>query len=351
MYLAILLGLASVVVVLRFLAVRGRLSRYDPSLSAPLPPTLGIDGVEAYLQERDDRNAPIKPGCGSSVRWAPGAQGKQIDTVVIFMHGFSASPRECEPVDVKVAEELGAHLLRYRLSAHGYEGDLERAGMALRDDAGRDAYLHDMAVAFALGKLLGRRVIILGCSTGGTLAVWLAAQPWAQADIHALVLFSPAFAIAKVGTTVYNLLKWVLLLLPRTGGTAILHAINGPINRVPYMNEIQNEIWTMAYPTESISPLLEMYVSVEVAVPMARVRCPTLAFGNPADRVVDFHWMGRNLKQMPHGEIEVLTTSEMAHNLTGPLSPSTIPFCIARSADFVRAALKATAGGGAGSGS
>eukprot|EP00966_Prymnesium_polylepis_P126973 2936607-Prymnesium_polylepis.1 len=51
-----------------------------------------------------------------------------------------------------------------------------------------------------------------------------------------------ARSIAKVGTTVYNLLKWVLLLLPRTGGTAILHAINGPINRVPYMNEIQNEI-------------------------------------------------------------------------------------------------------------
>ena len=44
-------------------------------------------------------------------------------------------------------------------------------------------------VAYALGKLVGRRVVLLGCSTGGSLAVWLAAQPWVKNELAALILF------------------------------------------------------------------------------------------------------------------------------------------------------------------
>ena len=275
----------AVIVIVRFLVVRARLAHYDPSLRSPLPPSLAIDGVEAYLQAREDSVAPLRPSNGSFIRWVKGKRGKQVDTVVVFMHGFSASPRECEPTDIRIAEELGAHLLRYRLSGHGLAGDFSRAGVALRDSCGRDAYLHDMSVAFALAKLIGRRVVVVGSSTGGSLAVWLASQPWAQPDLAALVLFSPAFAIAKVGTAVYNALKWLVLMLPRAGCTAVLQAINGPINRVPTILPIQHEIWTMEYPTESVAHCLEIYVSLEVGVDMGQILAPTLAFCNPDDKV------------------------------------------------------------------
>ena len=55
------------------------------------------------------------------------------------------------------------------------------------------------------GKLLGRRVVLMGCSTGATLQMWLAAQPWVGEAVRggtlaALVLFSPGVQIAKVRT-------------------------------------------------------------------------------------------------------------------------------------------------------
>jgi hypothetical protein len=50
--------------------------------------------------------------------------------------------------------------------------------------------------------------------------------------------------------------------------------------------------------------------------------------------------MVRNLKAMPRGSMEVITRSEMAHNLCGPLSPSMVPFCVEKAVAFVRGVLE-----------
>uniref|UniRef100_A0A7S3FEZ7 Serine aminopeptidase S33 domain-containing protein n=1 Tax=Haptolina ericina TaxID=156174 RepID=A0A7S3FEZ7_9EUKA len=316
----------------RLVLVRRLLATHDPSLSAPLPPSLTVEGVEEYLRERDEREAPLKPGGASNVRWAKGVR-EQAEVVVVFVHGFSAGVREVDPVDEQMAAKIGATLLRFRLSAHGIS-DLGRAGAALKV-ATRDVYLRDIAIAFALAKLLGRRVVLAGCSTGGSLAVWLAAQPWVGEELAALVLFAPGFAIAKLGTAVYDCLKWLVLLLPRAASETVLNTLNGPINRVPVISEEQKTIWTMAYPTSAIRHVIGIYVSIEVGVKMRRLRLPVLAFANPADKVVDFGRTKSNLHLMPRGRFESVTDSEMAHTLTGPLSPSSVDFCASCSAQFL----------------
>ena len=169
----------ALVVVLAYLLRRREMCQIDPSFSEPLPPTLGVDGVQGFIAARDDREGPLKPGTGSEVRWAPDQQGSQAKLCVVFLHGWSASPEEICPVDAEVAASLGAHLLRFRLTGHGLEG-LERCGSAMRDKASSRALRTDAATAFALGSLLGKRVVIIGCSTGGRRAVGLLAALIAQ---------------------------------------------------------------------------------------------------------------------------------------------------------------------------
>ncbi|KAL1526026.1 hypothetical protein AB1Y20_020847 [Prymnesium parvum] len=339
MYFALLLLLLLAALCLRYLTVRARLARFDtPSLASPLPPSLSIDGVEAFLESREQLAAPLKPSCASSVRWAAGERTRRR-VAVVFLHGFSASPRECDPLDARLALHLSAHLLRYRLSSHALS-PAPRAALALRDALSRDALLADAAAAFALGLLLGEQVVLVGCSTGGTLATWLGAQPWAAPRLGALLLVSPAYGLAKVSAPVYDALKWLVVMLPRAGRRALFRAIAGEEYRVPVVDELQAALWTMAYPTEAVAHCIELYLSIEVGVDMRRISVPTLAMANPMDKVVDFKRTERNIKRMPRGSLEVITDSEMAHNITGPLSPSTVPFCVARATDFVRRALE-----------
>ena len=189
--LAVLLGLIA-----RFLLVRRRLVTWDQGLCTPLSPSLSLDGVERFLREREEAEGKLKPKLASSVSWANG-RAERAELVVIFLHGFSAGVREIEPVDQKIASMLGAHLLRYRLTGHGLS-DTEAACYAIRDRISHAILLRDVCTAFALGKLCGKKVVLCGCSTGATLAVWLASQPWVGEELAALVLVSPAWAIAKV---------------------------------------------------------------------------------------------------------------------------------------------------------
>lgn len=77
-----------------------------------------------------------------------------------------------------------------------------------------------------------------------------------------------------------------------------------------------------------------------MSVDVRSVIAPTLAFGNPADRVVDFGCTARNVALMARGSLEVITDSEAAHNLFGPLAPSTVELCTKKAVAFVRGALE-----------
>ena len=202
----------------------------DAAFAAPLPPTLDIGGVEAYLAARESADEPLKQGAHSVVRWAAGRRDVRAKLCVIFLHGWSAGVEEIDPVDANVAAAADAHLLRFRLTAHGLL-PTKRGGEAMRDHAHSRALRSDAATAFALGRVLGERVLLIGCSTGGSLAMWAAAQPWAQEALAGLVLISPAWQVAKFGSHLYNVLKWPLLLAPRALAMAAVRGIVGPVIR------------------------------------------------------------------------------------------------------------------------
>ena len=81
---------------------------------------------------------------------------------------------------------MGANLFYTRLTGHG------RDGYAMATATVRD-WQNDGMEAVAIGRRLGRKIILVGTSTGGTLATWLAAQPSVAPMIHRLILLSPNF--------------------------------------------------------------------------------------------------------------------------------------------------------------
>ena len=83
---------------------------------------------------------------------------------VVYLHGFSATRQETAPLAECVADSLGANLFETRLAGHGRE----REPLA---DVRAEDWLHDAAEALAIAARLGERVIVIGTSTGATLAV------------------------------------------------------------------------------------------------------------------------------------------------------------------------------------
>lgn len=193
----------------------------DPGLANPLPLHVNTAAsVEPFLRSRDAAAGPLRPGCHSEVTWH-GAEEEPTRISVLHLHGWSASPLEIDPVDARLATNLRANLLRFRLSGHGLAS---ADGYELYANATRATLLRDVAQAFACGRLLGRRVLLIASSTGATLCLWLCAQPlWAN-DVVGLVALSPALALRARS---YHALKYLVALLPAAASEWLFRAIVG----------------------------------------------------------------------------------------------------------------------------
>ena len=99
-----------------------------------------------------------------------------------------ASFGEGAPVHARVARELGCHLHVSRLHAHGLRTDEPLANFR------SDSLLTSAGHALAVGNLIGDKVVLMGNSMGGTLAIHLAATYPEQVDV--LVLLSPLIEFA-----------------------------------------------------------------------------------------------------------------------------------------------------------
>ena len=225
------------------------------------------DDLDTYLARSEARFHQITPGAEKRIVWA-GQRGQQTEFAVVFLHGFSATRQELSPLPERVAAQLGANLYLARLAGHGQSGtELAQATV--------NYWLNDAQEAWALGRRLGKRVVLIGNSTGATLATWLAAQAWAT-DIAALVLISPNFGPAAPGA---SLLTW-------PWGEQLATAVQGPERVWEPANEAQARYWTTSYPTRALLPMMALVKLMERA-PLERIQQPILTIYSPADTVID----------------------------------------------------------------
>lgn len=235
-------------------------------LAEELP--VDIERLTDWLND-SEAGFEVTPGAEKHIDYANPQQPRQTEYVVLYLHGFSATRQELSPIPERLAERLGANYYGARLSGHGEDG--ERLG-----DVSAGDWLRDTAEAWQVACQLGRRVIILSCSTGGTLATWLAEQPSAQERLAALVLVSPNFQMRHWATRLFGWpwsRYWVRFL---SGSHRVIEA----------ENEGAAKYWTHHYPMKVLHELQALVQAVRSSEVEA-IRTPTLFIYSPDDQVVN----------------------------------------------------------------
>lgn len=144
-----------------------------------LPPDL-----EAWVAAKE---AGIAENMAGRIVWNRDA-GAKTELALVYIHGFSGHPTELDPVPQEVAASVGANLYKPRLAGHG-GSDADLAAVHAGD------WWKDVTEAVAVAERLGDKVILIGLSTGGTLAALAAIDPQLGARIDAVVLISPNFGV------------------------------------------------------------------------------------------------------------------------------------------------------------
>ena len=171
--------LALVIIGVAFWFLGPRAEFEDVSFELP-DISVNIDQLDEYLAEKESVFLNIKSENESRIVWADSI--RKTKYALVYLHGFSAGPMEGAPLHFEVAKKYGMNLYLPRLAMHGLAD--EEAFLELSPEE----LMSSAKEALAIGNAIGENVIIMSCSTGSTLALYLSAH---HPDIYANVMFSP----------------------------------------------------------------------------------------------------------------------------------------------------------------
>lgn len=261
----------------------------EPALAADL--VAWVDSLERGVRG-------LRPGDGRAIVWADPRRSERTPISLVYLHGFSADRHEMEPVVTRLGRALGANVYFARLQGHGRDG----AAMA---EATVEGWLADAVEALAIGGRIGERVVVIGSSTGGTLATWLAGRPEARDRLAALVLVSPNYQ-PKDRSSRMLLLPW--------GGLLARLAV-GEERCFEAANDLQRRHWTTCYPTSALSTMMALVEHVRT-MELATIRVPTLVLYSPSDAVVDAAETERVVERIPSARLRVVQgVGDPAHHV------------------------------------
>lgn len=160
---------------------------FDPPVDARIEPMkMSLDSLDKYVKSRDMSLANLKPDNESRIIWADSIRKTRYS--IVYLHGFSASPMESNPTHFNLAKELGYNLYLPLLPGHGLDDNESFV------DIEPNVLINAAKEAIAIAQLLGEDVIVMSCSTGSTLSIYLAAENKEMIDF--LLMYSPNIALA-----------------------------------------------------------------------------------------------------------------------------------------------------------
>ena len=236
----------------------------DTSFTRPELP----DDLDDYLLQAEFGCNDIKVGAEKTIVWATAEQRKTRYAFVYF-HGFSACRQESEPVPTDIARHFESNIFYTRLGGNG------RADEALADGS-VNKWLSDASEALTIAERLGEKTIIIGCSTGATIAWWISQQEEFKHRVAAMIFFSPNFGLLDK--------KSQILLWP--WGEKIATAVRGEYRETIPLNEQQAKYWTHRYRLKALMPLMAM-IRLACKYPASASDVPMFFLYSNLDTTVD----------------------------------------------------------------
>lgn len=259
----------------------------------PIEPTIS-GGPDSYLRAAEARIAattPIVPGAEKRVRWFEGVKDRRTEYVLVYLHGFSATRQETAPVSEQIADRVGANLFETRLTGHGLLAN------ALTDVTA-EQWLDDAVESLAIAKTLGEKVILIGTSTGATLALAIIDHPLFAA-VDSIVMISPNFS--PFDTTAD--------FLTAPGGPQLAKLLVGDTRTWTAANEQQARYWSTSYPTDAIIEMMRLVDLANAHLPM-QLDQSVLTLYSPNDQVVSIERMQAALARIDSPRMETVTLDQ-----------------------------------------
>lgn len=214
--------------------------------------------LETYISQKENQHH-LKAGNEARVIWYNDSLKNKTDYAIVYLHGFSASQFEGAPAHENIAKMFGCNLYLSRLAEHGIDTVDALVNLTA------DEYWETAKEALAIGKQLGKKVILMGTSTGGTNALQLAATY--PDDIGALILLSPNIAINDPNAWILNN-HW---------GKQIANMVKGsPYNTAKDSSAKYKQYWNYQYRLEAAVALEEYLETTMIPETFKKVKQPVL---------------------------------------------------------------------------
>lgn len=228
-----------------------------PEFNLVVPEVPGTpEALEQYIVGREAKHR-LKLRNEAHVVWNDSSKQK-TEYAVVYLHGFSASQMEGDPTHRRFAKEFGCNLFLARLADHGV--DTTEALMLYTPDRSWESAKE----ALAIGEKIGDKVILMSTSTGGTLALKLAAEY--PDKVFALINLSPNIALRNGAAFIAND-PWGLQIARLV--------VKGDYN-VSDATEEESKYWNKKYRIEAVSQLEELIESTMTKDLFQRIEQPSL---------------------------------------------------------------------------
>jgi pimeloyl-ACP methyl ester carboxylesterase len=237
------------------LGPRPKAAKFEETLSLVAVEGAALDSLVSAGESRH----PVKPENEARIIWYNDSLKSPTPYAVVYLHGFTASQEEGAPVHTNFARRYGCNLYLSRLAEHG----LDTAEALVNLTA--DKYWESARQALAIGKQIGRKVILMGTSTGGTQAIQLAAA--FPDEVSAVVLLSPNIEINDPNA----------FLLNNPWGLQIARMVKkGDYILSDDQRDIYKKYWYSRYRLEGAVALQEMLEKSMTSENFRKVRQPLL---------------------------------------------------------------------------